>query len=118
MALTPKQKKQLVMVSHWGHLFVVFWDLGFLVEKGLVCKPTAGEIDAHYAAIGLKLQDTKRELTEAVAANDFQTVKKLAGVWEELATDLQDRSEQQERLAVLSPAGIAALEKLQAGKVA
>jgi hypothetical protein len=115
-SLTPKQKRQLVQVSNWGHLFHVYYDMGFLVDKGLVCKPTAGEIEAHYTGLALDQRDKKRELVEALMADQFDLVGGLLTHCQANYIELRDRAEDQDRLVVLSPAGIAMLEKITAVK--
>jgi hypothetical protein len=113
MRLTPKQKKELIQVSHWGHVFTVPYSMGFLTENGLVTTPAQGEIEAHYQGLALRLLDKKRQVVEAAGQEDFDAVERLARTCKVIKMEIRDRDEDQERLGVLSPAGIDMLEKLQ-----
>jgi hypothetical protein len=102
--LTPNQKRLLKGVSTWGTCFITYTgEYSFLVNQKLVRKATAEEINAHYTGLRAELDDTNDQLLEATVLRDYNEVKSLAAHALYLCGELNDRADDEDRLAVLTP---------------
>lgn len=117
--LTPKQAEQfLAIADHWGHCFIVYYSFGYLVDRKMVQKASAAEIEAHYAGLARDLEQAHQALVWAIEARDYKAAKDKAMHAASLAEEIAARAEDADRLAVLSPLGLAIVEKIKARRAA
>lgn len=115
MALTKNQKSKLLSVAnHWGPVFKVYFDYGFMTREGLVRRATQAEIDQYYDDQKIELADTKRDIIVALSQDNYKEVKRLADHAEYLASVIADREEEQDSLYTFNEKGEALVAKLNA----